>query len=71
MYNKREGRKTMSNKEFYDSWKQEHIDNPEFTKAEQTLTKIPDDDVLVLKNEDKLIAVAWSCLLYTSDAADE
>ena len=60
MYNKREGRKTMSNKEFYDSWKQEHIDNPEFTKAEQTLTKIPDDDVLVLKNEDKLIAVAWS-----------
>ena len=60
MYNKREGRKTMSNKEFYDSWKQEHIDNPEFTKAEQTLTKIPDDDVLVLKNEDRLIAVAWS-----------
>tara|TARA_Y100000589_G_scaffold328657_1_gene373263 strand:+ start:197 stop:826 length:630 start_codon:yes stop_codon:yes gene_type:complete len=60
MYNKREGRKTMSNKEFYDSWKQEHIDNPEFTKAEQTLTKIPDDEVLVLKNEDRLIAVAWS-----------
>lgn len=60
MYNKREGRKTMSNKEFYDSWKQRHIDNPEFTKAEQTLTKIPDDEVLVLKNEDKLIAVAWS-----------
>ena len=47
----------MSNKEFYDSWKQEHIDNPEFTKAEQTLTKIPDDEVLVLKNEDRLIAV--------------
>jgi hypothetical protein len=23
----------MSNKEFYDSWKQEHIDNPEFTKV--------------------------------------
>lgn len=50
----------MSNKEFYDSWKQVHIDNPEFTKAEQTLTKIPDDEVLVLKNENKLIAVAWS-----------
>jgi hypothetical protein len=60
MYNKREGRRTMSNKEFYDSWKQVHIDNPEFTKAEQTLTKIPDDEVLVLKNENKLIAVAWS-----------
>lgn len=53
-------RRTMSNKEFYDSWKQRHIDNPEFTKAEQTLTKIPDDEVLVLKNEDRLIAVAWS-----------
>ncbi len=53
-------RRTMSNKEFYDSWKQVHIDNPEFTKAEQTLTKIPDDEVLVLKNENKLIAVAWS-----------
>ena len=50
----------MSNKEFYDSWKQVHIDNPEFTKAGQTLTKIPDDEVLVLKNENKLIAVAWS-----------
>ena len=54
------GRRTMSNKEFYDSWKQRYIDNPEFTKAEQTLTKIPDDEVLVLKNEDRLIAVAWS-----------
>ena len=61
MYNKREGRRTMSNKEFYESMKQRFMDNdPEFTKAEQTLTKIPDDEVLVLKNEDRLIAVAWS-----------
>ena len=51
---------SMSTREFYESWKQELINDTKFTKAEQTLTKIPDDDVLVLKNEDKLIAVAWS-----------
>ena len=51
---------SMSTREFYESWKQELIDDTKFTKAEQTLTKIPDDDVLVLKNEDTLVAFAWS-----------
>ena len=31
-----------------------------YEKVEQTLTNIPEDEVLVLANKTKLVAIAWS-----------